>query len=68
MNEELAREIRIELARKKKNFSWLAQEMNTSTSNVSNIMKRLSTGKGVRIGTLSRIERVLGISFFSKFN
>lgn len=65
VNEEIATVIRVSLAKKNKNLSWLATELGTSKSNVSNIMRRLSNGKGVRTETLSKIERVIDIKFFN---
>ncbi len=65
MNEEIATIIRVSLAKKNKNLSWLAKELGTSKSNVSNIMRRLNNGEGVRTNTLSKIEKVIGTKFFN---
>ncbi len=64
MNQKIATIIRVELAKKNKNLSWLAEQMDTSKSNISSIIKRLNEGRGIQTRTLSRIEEALEISFF----
>lgn len=68
MSENISKNIRILLASKNLNKSWLAKSTGVTASNITILLKRLDEGGGANIITLEKIAKALDVSIAEIIN
>lgn len=61
MSEKIAQNIRVLLARKNCNLTWLAKQTGITIPNISVLLSRLEKGGGANINTLEKIAKALEV-------
>ncbi len=61
MSKKIAQNIRVLLAKKNYNLTWLAKQTGITIPNISVLLSRLEKGGGANINTLEKIAKALEV-------